>query len=104
MDDRAPRQSRIPTFETYEEEAAFWDAHDTTEFEDEWEPVEIEVVRPLRHGLTVTFESEEFHRLWAEAKPRGLGPSALAHAWILDALARAEAARSEEPSGQPAPA
>jgi hypothetical protein len=100
MDDHAPRRSRIPTFDTWEEEAEFWDTHDTTEFEDEWEPVEIEVAHPLRHGLTVTFVGEEFHRLLAEAKRRKLGPSVLAHEWVMEALARAEAARTEEPTGQ----
>ena len=100
MDDRGPKRSRIPAFETWEEEAAFWDAHDTTEFEDEGEPVEVGVARPLRHGLTVTFESKEFHRLWAEAKRRNLGPAVLAHAWIMEALARAETAPAEEPVGQ----
>jgi hypothetical protein len=97
---RHPVRSEIPEFETLEEEAVFWDSHSLAEFEDEWEPVEIEVARPLRHGLTVTFASEEFHRLWAEAKRCNISPSVLAHEWIMKALARAEAARSEEPAGR----
>lgn len=34
MDKRQP-VSRIPTFETVEEEAAFWDSHSFADFEDE---------------------------------------------------------------------
>jgi len=29
-------KSRIPRFKSIEEEAEFWDNHDTTEFEDEY--------------------------------------------------------------------
>ena len=32
-------KSRIPHFNSIEEEAEFWDTHDSTEFEDEWEEV-----------------------------------------------------------------
>lgn len=33
-------KSRIPTFKTIEEEAAFWDTHSSEEFADELTPVE----------------------------------------------------------------
>lgn len=33
-------KSRIPTFTTIEEEAAFWDTHSSEEFADELTPVE----------------------------------------------------------------
>ena len=32
---------RIPEFASLEEEAAFWDAHDTTDVEDEFHPVTV---------------------------------------------------------------
>jgi hypothetical protein len=34
---------KIPEFKTEEEEAQFWDEHDTTEYEDEFKTVKIEV-------------------------------------------------------------
>ncbi len=34
------RKSRIPTFKTIEEEAAFWDTHSSEEFADELTPIE----------------------------------------------------------------
>ena len=43
MGDGIPVRSRIPDFASLEEEAEFWDTHDSTEFEDEWEPVDLEV-------------------------------------------------------------
>jgi hypothetical protein len=33
--------SRIPEFANLEEEAAFWDTHDTTDFKDEFHPVTV---------------------------------------------------------------
>ena len=91
MTETTPRTSKMPAFETLDEEAAFWDEHDTTEFADEWEPVEVEVVQPLRHGLTVTLDTEEFHRLLAIAKERGISIIALAELWVRESLVQAEA-------------
>ena len=71
MNDGIPVRSRIPDFATLEEEAEFWDTHDTAEFEDEWEPVELDVARPLMHQLSVRLEGPVFHRLVAIAKRRG---------------------------------
>jgi hypothetical protein len=95
MSDSTPVRSRIPDFATIEEEAAFWDTHDTTEFEDEWEPVELEVVRPLRHGLSIRLEGPAFHRLVALAKQRGVPVSTLAGILIGEAIERIEAAEPE---------
>jgi hypothetical protein len=88
----SPVLSRIPDFASLEEEAQFWDTHDTTEFEDEWEPVDLEVTRPLVHRLSVRFEGPLFHRLVAIAKRRGLPPSALAAELIREGIERRESA------------
>ncbi|MGH2561555.1 MAG: hypothetical protein ACRDJH_21015 [Thermomicrobiales bacterium] len=54
------RGARIPEFASLKEEAEFWDTPSTTEFEDEWEPVEVEVARPLKHALMVSMVRETF--------------------------------------------
>lgn len=84
------QQSRIPTFTSLEDEAAYWDSHSLGEFEDELEPVEADVARLLVHRLTVDLERERFRQLAAIAKQQGLGPTALARRWVLDSLKRAE--------------
>jgi len=38
----------IPILKSIEEEAEFWDTHDTEEFADEFEPVEVKFARPLK--------------------------------------------------------
>lgn len=87
-----PTNARVPTFASIEEEAAFWDSHDTGAFEDEFEPVEIEVARPLAHSWEVVarFDEATFQRFQAIAKERGVSLPVLARKWLLEALERAE--------------
>ena len=42
---------KVPEFRTEEEEARFWDEHDSTEFIDDFEPVEIELSPELRDEI-----------------------------------------------------
>lgn len=88
-------KSRIPEFSTLEEEAEFWDTHDTTEFEDEFEPVEMEVARPLRHAFLVSFEGPVFGRILAYADRHGLGFQEMASQWVMAALDAAETAERD---------
>ena len=46
-----PRKSRIPKFSSIEEEAKFWDMHDSTEFEDEFKPVQVRFAKNLSQGF-----------------------------------------------------
>ena len=85
-----PTESRIPAFSSIEEEAAFWDTHDTTDFEDEWEPVELEVSPALGHVLSIRVDREEFHRLGVAAKARGVNVVALARMLLLEGLDRSD--------------
>lgn len=39
----------LPRFKSIEEEAEFWDTHDTEEFAEEFEAVEVTFSRPLKH-------------------------------------------------------
>jgi hypothetical protein len=80
--------SRIPVFQTVEEEAAFWDSHDSTEFENEFEAVtdvQFTKVRPTK-AITVRLERDSFAALSERARERGFGPAALARLWILEHL------------------
>ncbi len=83
-------KSKIPRFETYEEEAEFWDTHDTTEFEDEFEPVEVTFAQSLvRRGLTVSLDAQTIGLLQRLAREKKTEPATLVQIWILDRL-RAE--------------
>lgn len=92
-----PRKT-MPTFDSIEEARDFWDAHDTTEFEDEWQPADIEVVGPPRHRLSLTFDSETLRRVLALARKQGVGPTESLQALAIDALDRAQ---TVDPDGSP---
>ena len=80
--------SRIPTFNTIEEEAAFWDTHSIEEFADELEPVtNVKFVKARQtKAITVRLEAETFEALHRAARARGVGPSTLTRMWILERL------------------
>lgn len=42
------QKSRIPAFASREEEAAFWDTHDITEYLDELKPVAMRAKHPIQ--------------------------------------------------------
>jgi predicted DNA binding CopG/RHH family protein len=81
-------KSRIPTFKSIEEEAAFWDTHSSEEFADELAPVEnVKFVKArTKKALTVRFEEDTFEALTREAREKGVGPSTLARMVILEHL------------------
>jgi predicted DNA binding CopG/RHH family protein len=82
------KERRIPRFKTIEEEAAFWDSHDSTEFEDEF--TEVDDVRFVKatpkKALTVRLEEQTLADLRKLAREKGIGPSTLARMWILERL------------------
>lgn len=82
------RKSRIPTFDSIEEEAEFWDTHDTTEFEDESEDVtDVRFVpRRLPNSIVVQLDETTYATLRDRAFARGVGLSTLAREWILERL------------------
>jgi hypothetical protein len=84
------RKSKIPRFRSRAEEAEFWDTHDSTQFEDEFEEVKIRVARPLGHILAVRLDATTLDKLAAVGRKKGIGPSTLARMWLLERLEREE--------------
>ena len=77
---------KIPIFKSFEEEAKFWDTHDTEEFTDEFEPVEVKFARPLKHKwmLTIELDEETFNQMKKLAEGAGKEPSVLIRSWVLE--------------------
>src|SRR5947209_4029552 len=77
---------RSPDFASIEEEAEFWDTHDSTKYEHEFEPAELTFERPLNHVymLSIRLDKEIFDELRELAKAKGMGASTLARMWILE--------------------
>lgn len=81
-----PKPSRIPQFSSYEEEAEFWDTHDTTDFEDEFKPVRVRFAKNLSEGITIRLDRDTLDQLRSRAREKGIGPTTLARMWILERL------------------
>ncbi|MBE9593929.1 MAG: hypothetical protein IMF19_10685, partial [Proteobacteria bacterium] len=76
----------IPGFKNVEEEAKFWDTHDTEEFADEFESVEVKFAYLLKHKwiLTVELDEESFNRVKKLAEGAGKEPGVLIRTWVLE--------------------
>lgn len=92
--------SRIPGFHSVQEEAEFWDTHDTTEFEDELKEVKARFARPLDHILAVRLEAKTVSHLAKIAGRSGIGPSTLVRMWVMERLHQLEE-KSETKISQP---
>ena len=71
----------IPAFNSYEEEAAFWDTHSITDF-----TVEVRATRGLSANVQVRFDAETDHELEALARERGVKKATLIRMWVLERL------------------
>jgi predicted DNA binding CopG/RHH family protein len=78
------KKSRIPDFASYEEEAHFWDTHDTTDFEDEFKPVRVRVAKNLSEGITIRLDPKTLEQVRAEANEKGIGATTLIRMWVLE--------------------
>lgn len=88
---------RIPAFNDIEEEAAFWDSHDLTDFDGiELQPVEVSVGPGLADRLTLRLDRADREELRRIANAKGVGPSTLARMWIKERL-RQEAPAASAP-------
>jgi len=87
----------IPEFKSIEEEAEFWDRHDTTEFEGSFKPVRVRFAKNLSQGITVRLDPESLAELRSLANEKGIGPTTLARMWILEQLRREEAGPRRRP-------
>lgn len=95
-----PAKSRIPRFRTIEEEAEFWDTHDSTEFEDEFHDAEdVRFVKPRpTKAITVRVDPATFGTLAQQARQKGIGPSTLVRMWVLERLRATEGQEARQAS------
>jgi len=76
---------QIPTTDSIQELATFWQHHDVTDFEDELEEVPGPVFQRA-HVVGVPLTGDEHQALRDAAVARGLDEAALIHEWIKERL------------------
>ena len=98
---------RIPRFESTAEEAAFWEAHSTTEFEDEFEEVQdvhfLVMSDETKRSLMVRLPQETLRALKQEAEEEGVSASSPRAALDPRTAAPPQLAAPGAPSTAPQP-
>ncbi len=83
------RKSKIPKFKSYEEEAKFWDTHDTTEFLDELKEVRnIKFPKPRKRLVSMRLDDAMVKSLKAVATTKGIGYLTLMRMWIAERMSK----------------
>ena len=77
---------QIPAFRDIEEEAAFWDTHEVTDYDDEGWSVRLIADAEFEAQLNDRLAPKERQALAEQARERDMAPSALATAWLKDRL------------------
>ena len=89
------KKRRIPEFRTIEEEAEFWDTHDTTDYEDEFKPIKVRFADKLFDRVTIPVDADTLAQLDALAREEELNATALARRWVLERLEQEIRARGK---------
>jgi predicted DNA binding CopG/RHH family protein len=66
----------IPQFKTVQEEAEFWDTHDTADYPEIWQPIEVKFRRKEK-VVAVRFEQRTFSEIRQKALRLGIRPTTL---------------------------
>ena len=76
---------KIPSTDSIQELARFWDTHDLTDFDDELEEVHESIFeRRAEETVTIHLPAAEVEVVKRLAK--GMGPTALIREWVLEKL------------------
>ncbi len=80
--------SKLPKFASVQEEALFWDTHNSTEFLDDTESVDVAFVdaRPAKKLITLRLDPGAIERLKEIAQRKGLGYQTLMRMWVMERL------------------
>lgn len=98
------KPNRLPRFRSVEEEAEFWDAHDSAEFEHLFRPTRVRFAEKVQHVLRVPLDISIIGQLDRIGQTLGIGPSELAAQLIGEGIEKLEVECSPPTSGSNRPA
>ena len=91
-------KTKIPKFQSYEEEAEWWDRQDITEIEG-LELVEEDVfLKPKKQVVSIRLDPRLVDLLKKVAREKGIGHTTLARMWILEKLREHQTGEGKEPT------
>lgn len=85
---RETKKSRLPKFKSLEEEARFWDTHESTEFLEGFRPAKLGFPKPRRRLVSMRLPESEITALKRVAARKGLGYLTLTRMWVTERLFR----------------
>ena len=78
---------KVPKFKNIKEERKFWDAHESTDYLDDFEEAkDVVFVRPKKQVVTLRLEPQVINKLKELADKEGLPPSTYARMLIIRAI------------------
>jgi predicted DNA binding CopG/RHH family protein len=85
--------SKLPHFASEQEEAEFWATHDSTEYLDETEPVDVTFVdaRPSEKQISLHLDAYLIDELKAVAQSKDISYQTLIRMWVIERLAQEHA-------------
>ena len=86
----------IPEFKSYDEMAEFWDTHSLSDYWDQTEPAEFEILSQARRRYLVSVDRDLLARVQMVARIRGLTIESLVNLLIEQRLREIEAQTSED--------
>ncbi len=81
----------LPQFANEQEEAAFWDMHDSAEFLDETEAIELKFVdaRPVKKQISLRLDPAVIEQIKKVAHAKGVGYQTLIRMWVMEQVQKA---------------
>lgn len=82
--------AKLPKFTSEQEEAAFWDNHDSTEFLDETEAVQVTFIdaRKPKKQISLRMDQAIIDQLKIVASSKGLGYQTMIRMWVMERLSQ----------------
>ena len=86
----------LPHFADEKAEAEFWATHDSTEYLDNTEPVDVTFVdaRVPKKLISVRFDNETIESLKTVARTKGIGYQTLIRIWVNERLAQEQSSHT----------
>ncbi len=81
-----PLPNKIPKFKSYEEEANFWDTHDTSSLMKKENLVKVEFARPMKHLISIRVDLSLLEGLRTMAARKHMPYQTLIHSILAEKL------------------
>jgi len=79
-----------PKFASEQEESEFWDTHDSMDYLDGTEEIDVTLIdaRPRKTQISLRLDRETISRLKTLARKRGIGYQTMIRMWVVERLAQ----------------